>query len=171
MAAHPSGTHDQHNAFNLKASSATRVRSTLLALLALLVAASGPAWSQAHVSKEGAFSLRASTVSSETLPEVTAKAHGIERDPRRGVLNVTIMHRDKSGETNVRADVHATARDLTGQKRDVPMKEVDANGYVSYMGTYDFVRGEVIDFLIDAKPHGAGPRLSLTFRDRMWLVK
>ncbi|MFL6715744.1 MAG: DUF4426 domain-containing protein [Burkholderiaceae bacterium] len=169
MATISSGTHNQHGAFNLGlAQSAARVRSTLLVIL---VAASGPALSQAHVSEEGAFRLRASTVSSETLPESTAKAHGIERDPRRGVLNVTILHNEKSGEKTMRGDVEATARDLTGQKRTVPMKEVDANGYVSYMGTYDFVRGEVIDFLIDAKPQGGGPKLSLTFRDRMWLVK
>jgi hypothetical protein len=164
-----SGSHDQHGAFNpWRTQAGFRVRSTLLALL---VIASGQVWSQAHVSREGAFSLRASTVSSETLPESTAKAHGIERDPRRGVLNVIILHKVKSGEKTMRGAVSATARDLTGQKRDIPMKEVDANGYVSYMGTYDFVRGEVIDFLINAKPQGGGRKLSLTFRDRMWLVK
>lgn len=140
-------------------------------LMAIFLAASGPAWSQAHVSKEGGFTLRASTVSSETLPESTANAQGIERDPRRGVLNVSIHQQDGARDKNVRAEVHATARNLTGQKRDIPMKEVDANGYVSYLGTYDFVRGEVVDFLIDAKPQGSDRTLSLTFRDRMWLVK
>jgi len=146
----------------------TGVRTTLLAIL---VAASGPAWSQAHVSKEGAFTLRASTVSSETLPASTAKANGIERDPRRGVLNVTIRHKEGKREKNMRGDVSAIAQDLTGQKRDIPMKEVDSNGYVSYLGTYDFVRGEVIDFLINAKPKGSERKLSLTFRDRMWLAR
>ena len=140
-------------------------------LLAVLLAASGPAWPQAHVIKEGDFTLRASTVSSETLPESTAHANGIERDPRRGVLNVSIHHRNESQDRNVRGDVQATARNLSGQKRDIPMKEIDANGYVSYLGTYDFVRGEVIDFLIDARPQGSEQKLSLTFRDRMWLTK
>lgn len=140
-------------------------------LMAILLAASGPAWPQAHVSKEGSFTLRASTVSSETLPESTANANGIERDPRRGVLNVSIHQEDGSRDRNVRADVHATVRNLTGQKRDILMREIDANGYVSYLGTYDFVRGEVVDFLIDAKPQGSDRTLGLTFRDRMWLVK
>ena len=140
-------------------------------LLAILFATSGPAWSQAHVSKEGPFSLRASTVSSETLPASTAKAHGIERDPRRGVLNVVILRKVGSGEKTLHGDVHAVARDLSGQKRDVDMREVQANGDVSYMGTYDFVRGEVIDFLIDAKPQGSERKLDLTFRDRMWLAQ
>lgn len=140
-------------------------------LLAILFAASGPAWSQAHVSTEGPFSLRASTVSSETLPASTAKAHGIARDPRRGVLNVVILRKDGAEEKTLHGDVHAVARDLSGQKRDVDMREVQANGYVSYMGTYDFVRGEVIDFLIDARPQGSERKLDLTFRDRMWLVR
>lgn len=140
-------------------------------LLAIAVSASAPAWSQAHTSKEGPYTLRASTVSSETIPESTAKAHGIERDPRRGILNVLIQRKNGAIEKTLHGDVHAVARDLTGQKREVPMKEVDANGYVSYMGTYDFVRGEVIDFLIDAKPRSGAHELHLTFRDRMWLVK
>jgi hypothetical protein len=142
-----------------------------VALAAAMMAASGAAWPQAHSVSEGPYILRGSTVSSETLPESTANAHGIERDPRHGVLNVLLLRKDASGEKTVRGEVHAVARNLSGHKRDVSLREVDANGYVSHMGTYEFVRGEVIDFLIDARPQGADRTLSLTFRDRMWLVK
>lgn len=141
------------------------------ALLAIAVATSAPAWAQAHVSTEGPFTLRASTVSSETLPESTAKAHGIDQDPQRGVLNVAILRKTGSAEDTLHAEVHAIARNLSGQKLNVAMREVEANGYVSYMGTYDFVRGEVIDFLIEAKPQGSEQKLDLTFRDRMWLAR
>lgn len=140
-------------------------------LLAATVAMCGPLSAQSHTSEEGPFILRASTVSSETLPESTANAHGIERDPRRGVLNVVLLRKEGAAEKTLQADVHAVARNLSGHKRDVAMKEVKANGYVSYMGTYDFVRGEVIDFLIDAKPRDTDRKLSLTFRDRMWLTQ
>lgn len=49
--------------------------------------------------------------------------------------------------------------------------EIDANRYVSYIGIYDFLRGKVVDFLIDAKPQLSDRPLGLTFRDRMWLVE
>lgn len=51
------------------------------------------------------------------------------------------------------------------------MREVMANGYVSYIGTYDFVHGKLIDFSFDAKPQRPDQTLSLTCQDRMWLVK
>jgi hypothetical protein len=140
-------------------------------LLATMVAMSGPLWAQPHTSEEGPFILRASTVSSETLPESTASEHGIQRDPRRGVLNVVILHKEAGAEKTLQGDIQAIARNLSGQKREVAMKEVTANGYVSYMGTYEFVRGEVIDFLIEATPRGSDRKLSLSFRDRMWLVQ
>ena len=141
-----------------------RAYQLLSCALCLSFATAAPAWAQAHEAKSGSYVLRASTVGSDMLSAETARRHGIQRSPLRGVLNVTVL---KDGST-VRADIEAVARNLTGRRRSVALTETTANGYVSYTGVYDFVHGEVLDFSIRAQPRGIDQRLNLTFRDRMW---
>jgi hypothetical protein len=136
-----------------------------------LAIAPDTALAQPHSVNEGPYVLRASTVNSESLPEETARAHGIARDPRRGVLNVMVAEKKGKDSWTTHARVHAAARDLTGQSRDIPMREIDSNGSVTYLGTYEFVRGEVMDFIVDAVPLGSDRELRLTFRDRLWPEK
>ncbi|WP_325170144.1 DUF4426 domain-containing protein [Noviherbaspirillum pedocola] len=140
-------------------------------LLVGLVMAPGAVLAQSHSVSEGPYVLRASTVSSESLPEETARANGIHHDPRRGVLNVMVAEKKDRALLTTHARVHADARDLTGQRRRIPMREIDSNGSVTYLGTYDFVEGEVIDFLIEAEPMRGDRKLRLTFRDRLWTEK
>lgn len=146
------------------------VRGFAFAATAILMLAAGAsARAQSHESTSDGYTLRGSTVSTESIPEKEAKAHGIEQSPRRGILNVTVLKKGASGaERTMRADVHAYAKDLNGYRREIAMKPTVANGYVSYAGTYDFVHGEVIDFTVTAKPEDSGRTLTLTFRDRMW---
>ncbi|QOY94120.1 DUF4426 domain-containing protein [Massilia sp. UMI-21] len=133
-------------------------------VLCISTLAIAPAWGQSHEVTSGAYTLRASTVASNMLAPGTAREHGIERAPTRGVLNVTLM---KDRQT-VAAEVEVSARSLTGKSRPVTLAPTTVNGYVSYTGAYDFVHGEVLDFTIQATPQGAGEPLILTFRERMW---
>lgn len=126
------------------------------------------ALAQPHERSEGGFTLRGSTVSSQTIDSATARRHGIEPSPTRGILNVTVERREGPAPRTVQARVQATARNLAGVEREIPMKEVEQNGYVSYTGAYDFAPREVLDFRIRAQPQGASTVLNLTFRDRMW---
>ena len=142
--------------------SLTSWRVAWLPFASLLAAA--PALAQSHEARSGPYTLRSSTVASNTLSPMTARAHGIERSPTRGVLNVTVMKDAQS----VPATVEATAHNLTGRKRPVPLTQTSANGYVSYTGTYDFMHGEVLDFSIRATPQDSAQPLTLQFRDRMW---
>lgn len=137
-------------------------------LLAAALWAPLHALAQPHERSEGAFTVRGSTVSSQNVDSATARRHGIEPSPTRGILNVTVERREGPAPRTVQARVQATARNLTGVEREVPMKEVEQNGYVSYTGAYDFAPREVLDFRIQAQPQGASTVLDLTFRDRMW---
>lgn len=133
-------------------------------VLCISTLATAPAWGQSHEVKSGAYTLRASTVASNMLAASTAREHGIERSPTRGVLNVTLM----KDQQTVAAEVEASARSLTGKSRPITLKPTTVNAYVSYTGSYDFVHGEVLDFNIKATPEGAGEPLNLSFRERMW---
>lgn len=142
-----------------------------LAFLLLAATAAAPATvlAQAHETTRGGYTLRSSTVSSTNLDPATARKHGIEPSPTRGVLNVLVLRKRGKGQRTVHADVHAGIRGLTGATRNVPMKEVEQNGYVSYMGVYDFAPREVLDFHVTARPQGReATTLELKYRDRMW---
>jgi hypothetical protein len=72
------------------------------------------ALAQAHEKRAGAYVLRSSTVASQTLNEATARAHGVDPEPTRAVLDVTVL-RDSGGVLqNVRADARASAVDHQG---------------------------------------------------------
>jgi hypothetical protein len=137
------------------------LKSTLILTLALI---SPLAAAQAHTLEEGPYTVRSSTVSSLYLAPSTASEHGIERGPNTAVLNVTVLH----GPRTVPATVQARARDLNGTTRAIPMRETVSDQFVSYTGSYTFVHGEVLDFLIDAQPKGAKAPLSMRYRERMW---
>ena len=124
---------------------------------------------QAHEKRVGAYVLRSSTVASETFAEATARAHGIDPAPTRAVLNVTVL-RDSGGVLkNVRADVRASAVDMLGRPRDIPLRPIVGNGMVSYLGSFDFLPREILDFRVVARPDDGGAPITLEFRDRMWV--
>lgn len=141
-----------------------RTRHLAIPLTVLGLAFAAPAWSQAHEQQSGPYTVRSSTVGSDTLSEASAKMHGIERSSTRGVLNVTVM----KGEQTVPATVTVMARNLIGKARQIEVKGTNANGYVSYTGPYEFVHGEVLDFAVRAIPYDSKKVIALTFRDRMW---
>lgn len=145
-----------------------QTRIVKLVTAALFASASAYGWCQAHATQNGPYELRASTVVSTNLAAEPAREHGIERDPNRGVLNVTLIRHDGKAQTTVQADVRAYARSLTGRRHDISLQETNADGYVSYIGTYDFVNSEVLDFTVSAMPPGKPENLTLTFRERMW---
>lgn len=135
---------------------------------ALLLAAAGPAWSQAHTQQFGAYRLQSSSVNSEHLSAEAAREHGIERGPGIAVLNV-VVQKDESGKTvTVPAQVEAQVSGLAGVVNQVRLRETRAQGRVAYTGTYPILPRQVVDITVSARPEGATEPLSMTYRERMW---
>jgi len=87
------------------------------------------------------------------------------------VLNVVLLRGPK--RDTVAADVTAMSRNLAGVRRTIDLKEVRENDRVSYVGSYEFLPKEVLDFEITAKPLGpqeARP-LTLSYQERMWQTR
>ncbi|WP_157118916.1 DUF4426 domain-containing protein [Azohydromonas lata] len=140
-----------------------RVSFAVLALAPLL------AWGQAHEQHEGNYVLRASTVSAEALPEPMRRAHGIPSGSGKAVLNVTVQRLLGSQTLNVPARVEVTAQNLMGVTTSVDVRQVLTNGMVSYLGVYDFLPREVLEFRIRAWPQGTKSSIALSFTDRLGL--
>lgn len=128
------------------------------------------AWGQGQVHEKAfdQFVLRSSVVSSMSIPESSAAANGIQRAPDRAILNVTVLKKGSNLTETVPAKVEASAANLAGSRRLVPMAETKANGWTSYTGTFNFAPREVLDFTITAQPAGGGKPLEMTYREQVW---
>jgi hypothetical protein len=134
------------------------------ASVAVLCAA---AVAQPHEKAAGGYTLRASVASSMDIAESSARAHGIDRSPVRGVLNVTLMKGAGDAGLTVPAQVDARISDLYGAQHSVTLQAERAQGRVSYYGSFRHEPEEVLDFDVNAQPSGGGSRIELRFRERM----
>lgn len=146
----------------------SRVTRRAMGLTALSCAAwSAVALAQPHAVQHGLFTLRSSVVNSQSISPESAREHGIEPSEDRAVLNVVLL-RDVDGVSwPIRAAVSATRTTLAGVQRDIELRPVSDQGRVSYVGTFEFVPREVLDFKVTARIDPASPLLELSFRERM----
>jgi hypothetical protein len=141
--------------------------ATACLLLAGLCAVAPPASAQAHVQTQGDYVMRVSTVSAANLPSAMLQEYGISSSANTAVLNVTVQQQAVGGPRNVPAQVQVQARNLLGVETSVDMRNVVANDFVSYLGVYNFLPREVLDFYVSAHPEGAAQPITLQFRDRL----
>jgi hypothetical protein len=142
-------------------------RLAVTAVLALLAATLQVAFAQSHIEERGDHVLRASTVSASNLPDAMREEHSIPTDPNTAVLNVVVQRKADGATRNVPARIEVEARNTLGAPTPVEMREVVANGMVSYLGVYSFLPREVLDFRITAQPKGSDETVTLEFRDRL----
>ncbi|MEO8740417.1 MAG: DUF4426 domain-containing protein [Casimicrobiaceae bacterium] len=124
------------------------------------------AGAQPHQVTKGNYTLRSSTVNSESISASMAKAHGFEQAPSVSILNVTVIEKDRAGKPTVPAVLTVDIRDLTGRKLPIEMKVDHENGSVSYYGTYHRLPNQTLAFDITAAPEGSSRILKMRYRDR-----
>ncbi|MDQ3445989.1 MAG: DUF4426 domain-containing protein [Pseudomonadota bacterium] len=142
-----------------------------LASAAVLSAALPLAWGQAHVAESGVHTMRASVTPSAALATETARAHGIDVAADRGVVNVVVLERGDAGQRPVPAEVSATRTDLAGRPETIEMREIRANGGISYLGTFTVLTSPTARFRISARPAKAGQPLTVEFEERFPLAR
>lgn len=100
-------------------------------------------------------------------PEV-AQEYGIPRSQNRGMLNVVILKKDPQSTLAtgqpMRGAVTSLTRNLTGQVKEMELKEVVETDAIYYLGHVPIETGETLVFDIDATPEGANTTLSIRFK-------
>ncbi len=126
------------------------------------------AQAEPRLERAGSYVLRSSTAPTKTISAEAARAEGIEPAPTRAVLNVVVRRKDKAAVENVRARVTASVTDPAGVRRAIEMRPAVADAMVSYIGAFDFVPSQVLEFEIVAVPDAPGAKpITLRYRDRM----
>jgi len=118
----------------------------------------------------GDYEVHYSAFSSSMLTADVARAYGIQRSDSRALVNITVLKRDSEGGTNaVKARVSASGRNLTGQTREIDMREINENNEaIYYIGELSVRNQEMFDFTVLATPEGMDKPLTLKFRQQFY---
>lgn len=108
----------------------------------------------------------------DLLPPQVAQGYGIRRSSSRALLNITVMKKaegDGLGETAVPAQLDVNATNLTGQRRELAMREIrDSEGAIYYVGELPVHNLETSQFKVKVVPEGETEPLLVEFRQQFY---
>ncbi len=142
------------------------VLSTLAGLVILMLAA----LAQAENSQDfGDYVVHFNALSTDMLPASVTKQYGLKRSKNRGMINIAVL-RKVLGTTGkpVPAKVTATATNLTGQKRDIGLREIREGTAIYYIGTFPVSHEETLRFTVDVQPEGEKDTFEVKFKQQFY---
>ncbi len=124
----------------------------------------------------GDYVIHYNAINTNLLPPQVAKANNILRSGSRALLNITVLKKATDGSTiPIHAQTTASAINLTGQRRQIQLREVsepsvgeNGPGAVYYLGEFRFNNEETFDFQIEVTPDGEKQSLKLNFRQQFF---
>ena len=107
-------------------------------------------------------------LTSELSPEMASR-YKIRRSPHRAMINISII-KEQPGTTGtgVKAKVKVTARNLRGQVRTIPVREVVEENAVYYLGEFLVENQEKVTFTIEVIPEGTHKPLYATLEQQFF---
>ena len=145
------------------------MRILLKTLTLFAVLTSLPAIAQ-QAQEFGDYVVHYNALSSSLLTPEVAKAYGIRRSDSRALINISVLK--NTGEqtaTAVKAVVSTSGRNLTGQTRNVEMREIDdGDGAIYYIGELSVRNMETFDFTVVVTPEGQSKPLNVKFRQQFY---
>lgn len=101
------------------------------------------------------YTIHHNAFTTDTLQPDIAKSYNIRRSKNRAMLNVSII-KDEAGTTgkSVKGKVSAKAKNLRGQVRDIPMREISESDATYYIGDFLVENQETVNFQISVTPEG-----------------
>lgn len=117
----------------------------------------------------GEYVVHFNALTTDQLTQQIASEYGIVRSENRAMLNVSILQK-RDGETNapVPGSVTAQAINLTGQLKDMPMREITEGDAIYYIGETAFTDGETLIFTIDVTPINDPSRYTVRFKKQFF---
>ena len=143
-------------------------KSAFLTLAALILLAGNAVAQQSQ--DFGEYVVHYNALNTNQITPQVAQSYGIRRSSSRVLLNVTVLSKVMNNPgTPVRATVTASGRNLTGQVREVEIREIaDTEGAVYYIGEMSVRNLETFDFTINIKPEGSDQQLDVKFRQQFY---
>ncbi len=117
----------------------------------------------------GDYVLHFNALTTDQLEPEVAKQYDIVRSKNRALLNISIVKK-ASGSVgqSVSGSVSASATNLTGQLKNLTLREVKNGSAVYYIGDIAVANGETLIFNIDATPINETSRFSVRFKHQFY---
>lgn len=153
---------------------ATRALTTTY-LLTLLVACGGGGNSASIPEAEpagessrdiGDHVVHFSAQSTDQLPPDIARAYNIVRSKNRVMLNVAVLNESDSSATS--ANVSVKTQNLTGQLKNVTMREIREQEAIYYIGETPVANQETLIFDISVTPEGKSSASEIRFQRQFY---
>ena len=138
----------------------------VMTLLLLAAATALPA--AAQQSREyGDYEVHYNTLNTNMLSPEIACVYGIQRAGTQAMLNITVLHKESREPTE--ANVTATATNLTGQRREIELRQINDQGAIYYIGQFRIHNEETLNFNVQVNPddHDGAP-FELQFRQQFF---
>ena len=103
-----------------------------------------------------------SAQSTDQLPPDVARAYNIVRSKNRAMLNVSVLQ--ESDGSAVVADVSVKTVNLTGQLKNVTMRQIDEGDAIYYIGEVGIANRETLVFDISVMPSGSDQVSDVRFK-------
>jgi hypothetical protein len=142
----------------------------LLKTLILLAALTSlPAIAQ-QAQEFGDYIIHYNALNSSLITPEVAKAYGIRRSDSRALINISVLkNAEGKTATAVKAKVTASGRNLTGQTRNVDMREIDdGDGAIYYIGELSVRNMETFDFTVVVLVEGQNRPFNVKFRQQFY---
>ena len=116
------------------------------------------------------YAVHYNVINSNLIPAQVAQGYGIKRSASRALVNITVM--DSSiGEQGqaIHAQVTTQAVNLTGQRRDIEMREIsDTDGAIYYIGELPIHNMENYNFKVRVVVEGEPKPFDFEFRQQFY---
>jgi len=110
------------------------------------------------------FTLQANVTRTDFLHDAMAEQYDIDPDPDYVMLKLVILeNRSDNRPEPVSAEVGAEYKNTIGQIETIAMRSVEADGYISYIGTLDAGSQRTFNLSIEAQPAGTDEPLHMDF--------
>ncbi len=137
-------------------------------LFTLLILFAGLAPAE-NVTRANGYAVHHNALTTDSLSAEVARNYGIRRSTSRGMVNIAVI-RESAGTTGtpVQAKVKVVARNLMGQKRDIPVREIREGEAIYYIADFPVAHREHLIFEIEVLPKGEVHPLNARFEQEFF---
>ncbi len=113
----------------------------------------------------GGYVVHVNAMNSDSLTPEIASAYGITRSEDTGLINLVVLKKsaEPGTDTPVNADVKLSAANLTGQIKNMQLKEIQDGVSIYYIGSVAVENRETINFDFDIRPAATDRTLKVRF--------
>jgi hypothetical protein len=117
----------------------------------------------------GDYVVHFNALSTSQLPPSVTKEYDIKRSKNRGMMNIAVLRKALgTGTEPVPAALSASATNLTGQKRDIELREIREGTAIYYIGVFPITHEETLRFLVQVKPEGQDDSYEVRFKQQFF---